>query len=473
MEKACCYTSSLMLKKIALSFFSLLFFCCCQAQIRLATVFGDHMVLQQQSAAPVWGWASPGDELTIAASWDNVEIKTTTSRNGTWKATLNTPKAGGPYVVVIKNAYQTVQVRDVMIGEVWICSGQSNMQWTLEGATEGAFEISKADLPDVRLFNISRSAADFPQVRGEGTWEVCTPSQAKNFSAVGYFFGKRLHENLKVPVGLISASWGGTPAEAWTPDSLVTSNPRLLASANKLPVQKWGPRDAGKIYNSMVCPLIPFAIAGVIWYQGESNVAAPDTYRELMETMIQAWRTAFMKEFPFYYVQIAPYTYRNEKSYLVRDQQTKTLSVPNTGMVVISDIVDDVKDIHPRRKQPVGERLANYALGNTYGLPGLHYKHPLYNAMKIEKAKARLYFVDAPNGLISRNGAPDGFMIAGEDQNFVPATARIEGNTVVVYAKEVKKPVAVRFAWDNAFIPNLFSKEGLPVSCFKTDDWPE
>ena len=234
----------------------------------------------------------------------------------------------------------------------------------------------------------------------------------------------------------------------------------------------WCPSRPGVVYNSMLAPIIPFRLAGALWYQGESNTGTPFTYKKLMEALILDWREKFKSELPFYYVQIAPYTYGPvEKGTLLREQEVKMLEIPKTGMVVISDHVDNVKDIHPQFKKPVGERLANVALAETYGKNGIIYKNPLYQSMKVEKGKIRLQFHNVPTGLISRGGEPTEFLIAGEDQKFYPAKAKIDGNSVVVSAKEVKTPVAVRFAWKNESIGNLFSKEGLPVSSFRTDNW--
>ena len=292
------------------------------------------------------------------------------------------------------------------------------------------------------------------------------------FSAVAYFFGRKLREKLDVPIGLVNVSWGGTPAEVWTPDSLIYGDAELTASVNSQRVDPRWPCEPGVVFNSMIYPLLPLQIAGAIWYQGEGNTAAPLTYKKVMEQLILSWRKGFNKDFPFYYVQIAPFSgYGGQSGTLIREQQVKMLDIPNTGMVVISDHVEDVKDIHPKFKKPVGERLANYALAETYGQSGIAYKSPMYKDFTVEKRKLRITFSDAPNGLISKNGPPTEFMIAGADKKFYPAIAKIEGNTIIVSAKEVKEPVAVRFGWTNGSIPNLYSKEGLPVPSFRTDDW--
>jgi len=444
-----------------------------QAQLRLPAIFTDHMVLEQQSEVPIWGWAAPGEGITVNVSWDkDNEIKTKCLNTAMWKVSLKTPGAGGPYTITIKGSNQLI-LKDVMVGEVWICSGQSNMEWSAaSGASDAAEDMPKANWPGIRLFQVVRFAADFPQIRGEGQWKLCTPETMKNFSAVGYFFGKKLNSDLKVLVGLINASWGGTPAEVWTPAEKVEMDPELKASSLLLKETDYCPKAPGACYNGMIRPLAPYGIAGVIWYQGESNTVAPATYQKLMKVMIESWRVDFGKQFPFYYVQIAPYKYgRNYEGALIREQQSELLSEPRTGMVIISDAVDNVENIHPKLKKPVGDRLANYALADTYKQHILGYKSPVYKSMEVDKGKIRISFEYAEIGLVSYGGDPTQFTIAGEDGKFFPAIAKIDGGTVLVSAKEVKKPVAVRFCWDNTSIPNLFNKEGLPVSCFRTDTW--
>ena len=441
------------------------------AQLRLPAIFGDHMVLQQQSDVAVWGWAAPGDELTVTGEWDKVEVTAKAQNTGMWKLTLKTPAAGGPYAISIRGKSEMI-ISDVMIGEVWICSGQSNMEWSGNSATDAKEDMPNANIPGIRLFHVNKSGSDDPQIHGEGQWQLCTPETMKGFSAVGYFFGKKLHADLNVPIGLINVSWGGTPAEVWTPKDKVENDPELKESAGKLDEFAWWPKYPGVTYNAMIRPLVPYGIAGALWYQGESNTKAPYTYQKLMKTMIESWRADFGKEFPFYYVQIAPFKYgRNYEGALIREQQSKLLSVPKTGMVVISDAVENVEDIHPKFKKPVGDRLANLALAETYKRPLQGYQSPIYKSMQVEKGKVRVSFSYAEVGLMSKGGDPTQFMIAGEDRKFFPAVAKIDGSMVVVSSKEVKNPVAVRFCWDNTTIPNLFNKTGLPVSCFRSDEW--
>lgn len=442
------------------------------AQLRLPAIFTDHMVIQRESVVPVWGWSSPVHEVSIKTSWDTATVKAIPSNKAFWKAEIKTPKAGGPFTITIRAGNETKTITDVLSGEVWLCSGQSNMEWPM-AITDGKALIPTINDPAIRLMQIPKAASSTRQAHGEGRWTVCDKNTIAGFSAVAYFFGKKLNGELNVPVGLINASWSGSNAESWTPAELVENNPLLAEAATRQRDDMWRPKEPGVIFNAMINPLLPYKIAGVIWYQGESNTDHPPTYKMLMETMITDWRNEFSTSFPFYYVQIAPFAYGTEnQGTLLREQQVKMLQIPKTGMVVISDHVDNVKDIHPVNKKPVGDRLANMALSEVYGKKGIAYLTPLYKSMKVEKDKVRIYF-DHVTTLVSKGGEPTGFMIAGEDKKFYPAKAKIEGNTVVVSAKEVKKPVAVQFAWSNESIPNLFSKEGLPVSVFRTDDWVE
>ncbi len=442
------------------------------AQVRLANVFSDHMMLQQQTEVLMWGWAGSGENILIKASWSEDTIKIKSRNSADWSAMLKTPIAGGPHKIYIKASNEII-LQDVMIGEVWLCSGQSNMEWSVNNGSEDAkADMPNANFPNIRFFQVSKSASDYPQTRGEGKWEACTPQTMKGFSAAGYFFAKKIHTDLKIPIGIINASWGGTPAEVWTPKEKVEGDEELNTSYKLQKEVPWCTSKVGAAYNAMIKPLVPFKIAGVLWYQGEANAVYPYTYQKLMKTLIESWRSEFATELPFYYVQIAPYAYgRTNEGVLIREQQSKLLSVPKTGMVVISDKVDNVKDIHPKFKKPVGERLANMALAEVYRKPILGYKSPVYKSMKVEKASIRISFDYAEVGLLSTGGEPKEVLIAGADKKFYPASVKIDGSTIVVSAKEVKLPVAVRYAWSNTSISNLFNKEFLPVPSFRTDDW--
>jgi len=441
------------------------------AAVRLPSILGSHMVLQQNSEVKLWGWCSPAENITIKTSWDTITYRTIGESSAKWLQKIKTPAAGGPYTITIN---ETTILSDVMIGEIWLCSGQSNMEWSGDqGLKQSLNEAPNSNNQNIRFFYISKSTSETQQENCDGSWKVCTPEEMKHFSAIGYFFGKNLQQTLNVPVGLINSNWGGTPAEVWTPKILVENDPELKAASSKLTTAAWWPVLPGLTFNAMINPITNFEISGAIWYQGESNVGTYSTYKQLMNTMIASWRKAWQKDFPFYFVQIAPFSGygNNNVSALLRETQTSCLSIPKTGMVVVTDLVDDLSNIHPINKIDVATRLANLALSENYGKTGLAYKFPMYKSMKNEKEKIRIEFENANNGLISKDKVISEFFIAGEDHQFLPATAKIDGNSVIVWNKTVKAPVTVRFGFSNTAIPNLFSKEGLPVNLFRTDSW--
>lgn len=442
--------------------------------VRLPAIIGSHMVLQQNTTVKIWGWADPAEKISISTSWDTTTITTTAASSAKWNLLLKTPPAGGSYTITIK-ANNTTVLEDVLIGEVWDCSGQSNMEMHFNwGIKEYTTDADNATNKQLRFFQIPKLTTEQPQDDTKGNWVVCNPNDMKRFSLVGYFFGQQLQQVLNMPVGLINASWGGTPAEVWTPKEAIEKEIVLRDAATKLEPKDWWPITPGYTYNAMINPITDYSIAGVIWYQGEANVSAASGYQFLFTTMINSWRKAWHKELPFYFVQLAPFSgYVGISGALLREAQTKTLSVPNTGMVVIHDLVTDVKDIHPHNKKDVGLRLANYALAETYGKKQPAYKSPMYKSMAVEKDKIRINFTDADNGLVTKGTALTDFYIAGADKKFLPAVAVVKGNTIVVSNKNIQLPVAVRFGFTNAAMPNLFSKEGLPVNIFRTDDWDE
>jgi sialate O-acetylesterase len=444
----------------------------CLAKITLPAVFTDNMVLQRNSQAAVWGWGNAGEKVKIVASWSSKDtVVVIAQNNAAWHTAIKTIEAGGPYTLTIIGS-STVTLRNVMLGEVWICSGQSNMEWSVNaGISQGEEEAALANYPNIRFFHIPKTGADYPQQDCKASWSVSTPQTMRATSAVGYFFGRELHKNLDVPIGLIISAWGGTPAEVWVQKELIENNPMLKASAYD-DGAAWWPSAPGTTYNGMIAPIIPYQIAGAIWYQGESNRYKPESYALLMRTLIESWRKDFNKDFPFYYVQIAPYAYDAKgKGYLVREQQAKTMEVPNTGMVVVADLVDDIKNIHPKNKLDVGKRLAQWALVETYGKNVGAHKSPMYESMQVEKNKIRIKVANAVNGLKAITQVIPHFQIAGEDRKFVEARAEIKGNEVLVYNKSVKNPVAVRYCFNDTSIPNVFNKEGLPLAPFRTDEW--
>ncbi len=442
------------------------------AFVRLPAIIGSHMVLQQNSEEKIWGWCDPGEKIKINSGWDTATYNTTGNPDGKWMISVKMPSAGGPYSLII-NGSNKIVLEDVLIGEVWVCSGQSNMEmnynWGIKQYTQDANE---ANNKSIRFFHIPRLTAQYPQEDTKAEWVVCNPEDMKNFSLAGYFFGQKLQQILSFPVGLIEASWGGTPAEVWTSKDAIDNDPVIKKVADSLKEIPWGPIRAAACYDGMIYPITNYNIAGAIWYQGEANVDNASTYTELFSAMIASWRKAWQKNFPFYFVQIAPYAgYSNISGALLKEAQTKTLALKNTGMVIIDDYVTDVNDIHPKDKKDVGYRLAYLALAENYNKKNLVYKYPMFENMDIKNNKIKLNFTDAENGLINKGDTIKGFYIAGADKNFMPAIAKINGNSVTVYNSKIKEPVAVRFDFTNAFIPTLFNKEGMPVNLFRTDSW--
>ena len=487
------------------------------ADVKLPAVISDNMVLQRGKKAPIWGWAEPGEKVRVKGSWQLFGTSTKAKDNGKWMVKIQPPKAGGPYEIVLKGN-NTITLKNILVGEVWICSGQSNMQWSVKQAANPEQEVAAADFPKVRLFTVKRKVAEQPQSDCVGSWTMCSPETVPGFSAVGYFFGRELHQQLDVPVGLIHTSWGGTPAESWTRRGVLESEPdcipilqRFDEAMAKYPeakkkyeenVGKWkeaaekakaegknpprrprppfgpgNPHSPAGLYNAMIAPLIPYGIQGAIWYQGESNAGRAYQYRQLFPAMITNWREDWGQgKFPFLFVQLANFMAVDPEPVdsawaELREAQLMTLALPKTGMAVIIDI-GEANNIHPKNKQDVGKRLALWALAKTYGKKQV-YSGPIYKSMKTEGNKIILDFEHVGGGLAARGGEPlKGFAVAGADQKFVWADAKIEGDTVVVSSDEVSEPVAVRYGWANNPVCNLYNKEGLPASPFRTDDWP-
>jgi sialate O-acetylesterase len=634
------------------------------ADITLPAIFGENMVMQRDRQATLWGWADAGEKIKIECSWYQRGWETTADAGGNWKIKIDPPRADRPGQLKLTGK-NTVEINNILAGEVWVCSGQSNMEWPLRAAVNAEAEIKAANYPQIRLFTVTKKTADQPQKDCTGHWTACRPETAANFSAVGYFFGRHLHQELNVPIGLINTSWGGTPAQSWTSEpwlrKMADYQPALEQlkynhanlkevqaqfeeknaqwqkdlikldagrsengpgwEAPQLDDKEWptvelpgdfakinlGPFDgsvwyrreinlpddwAGReltlelgpiddmditwingtkvgghetpghwqtprkykvpadavkkganviavrvldnsgaggftgkpeqmriyptdaeaqavsltgewrfkvgfnmkdqpprpappllatsnpwaptsLYNGMIAPLAPYTIAGAIWYQGESNAGQAYQYRELFPTMIRSWRDVWGQgDFPFLFVQLAPFQYGEPLICAeLREAQTMTLSLPNTGMAVTMDIGNPT-DIHPRNKQDVGKRLALWALAKTYGRQDLVYSGPLYKSMQVEGDKVRLSFDHTGTGLLAKDKPLTHFTIAGPDKKFLPAIAQIDGETIIVQNPKIQNPVAVRYGWTNDAQPNLFNKERLPASPFRTDDWP-
>ena len=439
-----------------------------QADVQLPAIIGDHMVLQQKSKVTLWGWTTnPGEDVKVTVDWDTTQYKVR-SIFGHFSLQVNTPKAGGNHSITFKTNGNSITVSDVVFGEVWVFSGQSNMEWSgTQNLKESIDEMPNATNDQIRFFYIPKATAKYPQEDVRAKWVVSNPTDMKAFSAIGYFFGKKLQAQLKVPMGLISSNWGGTRAEVWIARDSVMKKPHLVQAI------KNAQNTIGMNYNAMIAPIINYNIAGALWYQGESNVGQYGTYTELMNDLIVSWRTAFNKNFPFYFAQIAPYDKYgdNVNGAKLREAQTNNLKLENTAMVVLTDLVPDVTNIHPTIKVEVANRFANLALVKHYGQEAGPIFYPKYDRMKVEKGKIRVYFRELNGKLVAKDGDPSHLMIAGDDKKFYPATGKIDGSSLVVSSPDVPNPVAVRYAFKNADMPNLFSREGLPVNLFRTDDW--
>ncbi|NOW97994.1 sialate O-acetylesterase [Mucilaginibacter sp. SG564] len=445
-----------------------------RADIRLPAVLSNNMVLQQQSRIKLWGWGEPYEKITVTTSWDNKTYpETKPNGNANWALDINTPVAGGPYTIAIK-ARNTIVLSNIMIGEVWVCSGQSNMEmsgnWGLQDIKE-AYKI--AGNTNIRFFHIPKATARVPQDDCHAQWAVCDSNSLRSFSAVAYFFGRNLNSKLNVPIGLVEAAWSGSSAEVWTPDSVINNDNVLKQAATKIVANDQCPNVAGYAYNAMIAPVKDFNVAGVIWYQGENNTINAGTYQHLFTAMIDAWRRAFSKNIPFYFVQVAPFKYQlSNVGALMRESQTESMKHPNTGMVVITDLVADVNNVHPANKHDVGLRLANWALAETYHQSSIRYKNPIFKSINIYKEKAVISFDDADSGLKIKGDSLTEITIAGTDRIFYPAKALVKKNILMVWSPMVKQPIAVRYGFSNTAIGNLFSKDGLPAGPFRTDSWP-
>ena len=484
-----------------------------EADVTLPNIFGDHMVLQREQANPVWGKADAGETVTVSIGGQNHQ--TVADQHGDWRIQIAPmPANAEPQVLQVSGLNSQVSFSDVLVGEVWICSGQSNMQWSLSNSYNGPVEIAAANHPQIRLISVPQVGTQDPQDNFDGAWSICSPDTVGNFSAVGYLFGSRIHSALGVPVGLIDNAWGGSSAEAWVPRDTLEADggySELLSSwdqkvaaytdemhaakvdeyqawqaAGKPKPAKRAPRDfrAGQhrpanIFNGVLNPTIGYGIRGVIWYQGESNSGRAYQYRTLFPLMITTWRELWQQgDFPFYWVQLADFMEETPEPAdsnwaELREAQTMTLSLPNTGQAVIID-AGEGRDIHPRDKTTVANRLVRLALANDYGYQ-IAAQSPRYASMQIQDSIIALTFDHVSSQGLHTFDVRQllGFELAGEDKVFVKADAKIIGkNKVLVSNANVQNPVAVRYAWANNPKANLQDRNGLPVTPFRTDDWP-
>ncbi len=508
---------------IILSVFSLTAF----SQIKLPMLISDNMVIQRDSEISLWG--SGSGQVTVKPSWAKDVYTADCDAEGNWLVKVKTPAAGSVYTIEFTDAAGSVKVVNILAGEVWLCGGQSNMQFNLSRSYMSDSEVALASkFPDIRMFTVEPATADEPQTKCAGRWYVSDSATVRGFSAIGYYFGKELYARLGVPIGLIDNSWGGTPAQSWVKRQVLESDADLksiLAAdleiiANKSVYEKqyaetlenWQ-RDVdaaaqlGKkapvkpmppgalrpqnlsctLYNGMIYPLLNYRIKGVIWYQGESNVSRAYLYRKLFASLIESWRQDWNDpDMPFYFVQLAGFYEQTPASYPpiwpakgepgdddwaeLREAQLMALKLPNTGMACAIDIGEPY-DIHPVNKLDVGRRLALWALSGSYGVKDLVVSGPLYKDFTIEGDKMRISFEHTAGKLIAKGAALEGFQIAGEDKAFVWADAVIDGDTVVVSSEKISKPAAVRYAWKKWPYCNLFNDKGLPASPFRTDEW--
>jgi sialate O-acetylesterase len=498
---------------------------CLRADVTLAPIFQDHVVLQREQPVPVWGYADPDEKVTVRFL-DQIQT-TTADADGKWSVKLAPLAARTEPGELVVTGKTEIRVTDVLVGEVWLASGQSNMEFPVYVPDSASFhldraqdEVAAANYPLIRELRIEHVVAHQPAASAQGAWRVCSPATVGIFSAVGYFFARDLFRELHVPIGIIHSSWGGTPVESWMSAAALASQPQFsvvtkrwaqtmedyparkrefdaaasewekaareagalnpaarlgFAKTHRRPRAPRGPGDSwtpSGLFNGMIAPLIPAAFRGVIWYQGESNADRAREYRDLFGAMITQWRRDFGREFPFYFVQLASFRAGEDKTHesyaFLREAQAQTLALPGTGMAVTIDI-GNPDNIHPGNKQEVGRRLALIAEAKTYGR-AIESTGPQYESMKRAGPTKHIKFSHAA-GLAARQGALAGFTLAGADRIFHPANARIEGETVVVSSPEVADPKAVRYAWANAPQGNLINGAGLPARPFRSDDW--
>ncbi|MDR1886829.1 MAG: sialate O-acetylesterase [Prevotellaceae bacterium] len=450
-----------------------------KAEIKLPAVFSDNMVLQQQSQVAVWGKAKANSSVTVTCSWNRKSYSAKSDDNGSWKLKVQTPEASyTPYTLTISDG-KPVTLKNVLIGEVWICSGQSNMEMPMKGffnqPIEGGPEaIARSYNPAIRCFTVHKASKATPQDDCVGTWETANAQTVPDFTATGYFFGRLLNQALDVPVGLIHTSWGGSRIEAWmTPESLkdIPEKP-IPATDADIKIQNGSP---AVLYNGMLKPLVTYGIRGAIWYQGESNKDEPELYVKMFDKMVRGWRDIWgVGEFPFYYCQIAPYHYGGGRhSGYIREAQAKGMQTPNTGMAVLMD-AESPYCIHPPKKKDAGERMALWALAETYGMKKIHHRSPEVQSVDFEGRVAIISFnlFGSSSGLTTNGKELRGFQVAGSDKRFHSAKAELQGNKVFVFSASVAQPVAVRYCFDDTSATELYTVEGnLPVSSFRTDEW--
>ncbi|MEM7654871.1 MAG: sialate O-acetylesterase [Bacteroidota bacterium] len=448
----------------------------------MPALFADHMVLQQQAMAPIWGRAAVGESIIVRTSWDELQLQTFADSKGRWRVDMATPAAGGPHWIEIRGENRIV-LKDILIGEVWLASGQSNMNWPLSRSKDGEADIQQADHSTLRFFQVERDISITPRFECEGSWQVCQPETAGGFSGVAYHFARMLQDSLQVPVAIIQSTWGGTPAEAWTSRRTLERLPDFGPYLQRFDQSMREFRETGMgrnpvhakspttLFNAMLKPLVPYALQGVIWYQGEANVSDPYLYESLFPAMIKDWRQQWGYRFSFFFAQLAPFNYEYPHAgAALRDAQRKSLNTVNTGMVVTLD-VGNPDNIHPTDKTTVGQRFARLALQKNYGRKNLIASGPSYKGKQTAGQELILSFQQVGGGLMARDSL-FGFEIAGGNGQFKPARARLEGNQVVLTNSDIAQPLHARYAFANGADASLFNSEGLPATSFRTDQLP-
>jgi sialate O-acetylesterase len=446
-------------------------------EVKLPSIFGDNMVLQQETEVSIWGTATKNSTVRISTSWNNKSYTTKAGSEGIWKLKIATPSAGGPYEVSLSDG-KTLKLKNIMIGEVWVCSGQSNMEMPVKGYMNqpilGSNEaIATSSNHSIRLFTVKKASSLQPMDDFSGSWKECEPENVSEFSATAYFFGLMLNKALNVPVGLINTSWGGTRIEPWISEAGF-KNFDFIKMPDKNQQGTLSPQTPTILFNAMINPMVGFGIRGAIWYQGESNRNEAAQYEQLLPGMVRDWRSVWgVGEFPFYYVQIAPFDYgpTGLNSAFLREAQLKaSTAIPNIGMATIMDIGE--KDcIHPANKKAGSDRLAFLALTNTYGKKGFAGSGPVFKEMTVTGSVVKLTFSNAANGLTSFGKDLSCFEVAGANKRFFPAKAFITGGSITLFCPSVMEPVAVRYAFKDFILGDLFNTEGLPASSFRTDTW--
>lgn len=452
------------------------------AKIQISPILSNNMVLQRNSEVKIWGKALPGQKIRIESGWDNLSYNTITDSYGDWIVILKTTDAGGPYTLTVSSEKEKVILKNILIGEVWFCSGQSNMEmrillgYFIDSPVNGAIDaLINAENPSIRLFRVGRSSQLFPQDTCSGQWLVANAETVSDFSAVAYYFARYLQQRLKVPVGVISSSWGGSKIEAWMKRETIAKFPEAYKITSNEKIEPF--KRASQLYNGMIAPVLNYKIKGVLWYQGESNIGNYYDYSNLLAAMVDDWRRGFnCGNFPFYSVEIAPYSHGNSaarNAAFQREAQFKAMQlIPNSGMITTVDLGEE-NNIHPAEKEPISKRLFLWALSEAYGIKGIPYKSPVFKNMIVNDSIATLSFDNSYSGFTSYGKPVESFEVAGSDSIFYPASVTISQRRLLVKSPKVKTPVAVRYCFHNFSKTKgyVYSTAGLPIFPFRTDNW--